>query len=491
MIELSPDVRACLPGQRTLYYGGGWHEPLSGKMVPTLDPASGTAIGSVAEADAPDVAAAVAAAQAGFEVWRAVKPADRAIVLREAASRLRANAASLALLDALNTGNPVRDMRNDAIMAAAMIDYFAGLAGELKGQTIPMGPGNLNYTVREPLGVVARLVAYNHPLYFAAAKLGAPLAAGNAVILKAAAQAPLSALRLAELIGDLFPPGVLNVLAGGVECGQALATHPAIRLVSLVGGVETGKAVMRSAADGLKPTLLELGGKNALIVYGDADLDLAVEGAIRGMNFNWAGQSCGSTSRLFLHADVHDMMLDRIVDQVGRRFRPGVPTDPETTMGSLISQAQYEKVLRYIAFAHADGARLVCGGKRCDDPELADGWFVEPTIFADVTMDMRVAREEVFGPVLSVLRWSDENDLYAMVNGLEFGLSASIWTRDINTALRAAARVEAGYVWVNNVGEHFPGAPFGGVKQSGIGREESIEEMFAFSQIKNVNIKLA
>ena len=353
-----------------------------------------------------------------------------------------------------------------------------------------MGPGNLNYTVREPLGVVARIVAYNHPLMFAGVKIGAPLAAGNTVVVKAAEQAPLSALKMAELIGGLFPPGVLNVLTGGRACGEALSTHPRVRKITLIGSVPTGRAIMRAAADTLKPVLLELGGKNALIAYPDADLDRLADGVVRGMNFTWAGQSCGSTSRAFLHESIHDAVLDRVVALIGERHRPGSPTEFATTMGPLVSRAQFDRVLGYIASAHEDGARLVTGGKRPADPSLARGFFVEPTVFADVTPIMRIAREEIFGPVLAVFRWRDEDALYRDVNAVEYGLTASIWTRDLVTAHRAAARVEAGYVWINNAGPHFPGAPFGGFKQSGIGREESIEELMEFTQLKNVNVRL-
>jgi betaine-aldehyde dehydrogenase len=482
---------AALPAHRDLYYGGEWHRPAAGGYRATLDPAYGIALAEVAEAQADDVDAAVRAAQQGFEVWRRMKPLARANIMREAAAILRSNAKEFALIDALNTGNPISEMMGDAQFAAASLDYFAGLTGELKGNTIPMGEGQLNYTVREPLGVVARIVAYNHPLMFAGAKIGAPLAAGNSLVLKAADQAPLSALRLAELIGSLFPPGVINVLSGGVPCGQAMTTHPLVRKVTLIGGIPTGRTVMETAGAALKPVILELGGKNALVAYPDADIDALIVGAVRGMNFTWAGQSCGSTSRLFLHESIYDRVLAGITELVQSRHRPGIPTDPATTMGPLISEAQFNKVMKYIALGREAGARLVTGGRRPDDPALAGGWFVEPTIFADVTADMRIAREEIFGPVLSVIRWNDEETMFGQVNALEYGLTGSIWTRDLNTAHRAAARIEAGYIWVNNVSEHFLGAPFGGYKQSGIGREECIEEMFDFSQVKNVNLRFA
>ncbi|MEO8751160.1 MAG: aldehyde dehydrogenase family protein [Casimicrobiaceae bacterium] len=479
-----------MPKRCDLYYDGGWHAPQSGRYVETINPASGESIARVADANAADTAAAVEAAHAAFAAWRRTKPLKRAAMLKEAAAILRTNAEELAMLDALDTGNPIAQMVNEARVAATSIEYFAGLVTEIKGQTIPMGDGNLNYTLREPLGVVARIVAYNHPLMFAAMKMGAPLAAGNTLVLKAAEQAPLSALKLAELVGGIFPPGVLNILAGGKECGQALSAHPRVKKVSLIGSVPTGRAIMRTAADSLKQVLLELGGKNALIAYPDADIDKVIAGAVAGMNFTWAGQSCGSTSRVFLHESIHDRVLEGMVKTVGARHKPGIPTEWTTTMGPLVSRAQLDKVLAFIDSANAEGARLVTGGKQPADARLANGFFVEPTIYADVTPGMRIAREEIFGPVLAVLQWNDEDALFEQVNAVEYGLTASIWTRDLNIAHRAAGRVEAGYVWINHAGPHFHGVPFGGYKQSGIGREESFEELLEFTQTKNVNVNL-
>jgi len=478
-----------MPKRLDLWYGGAWHAPRAA-YVDTINPATGRPLAAVASANAEDTGAAIDVAHRAFASWRRTPPLERAAMMKKAAAILRANAEELAMLDALNTGNPVAEMVADARVAATGIEYFAGLTTEIKGSTIPMGPGNLNYTLREPLGVVARIVAYNHPLMFAAVKIGAPLAAGNTVIVKAAEQAPLSALRMAELIGGVFPPGVLNVLAGGKVCGQALGTHPLVRKVTLIGSVPTGRAIMRAAADTLKPVLLELGGKNALIAYPDADVAKVADGVVRGMNFTWAGQSCGSTSRVFLHASIHDAVLENVSQLIAQRHVPGIPTDWATTMGPLVSRAQFDKVMGYIESARAEGARLVTGGKRPADPKLAKGFFIEPTVFADVTPAMRIAREEIFGPVLAVFKWTDEDELFHQVNGVDYGLTASIWTRDLVTAHRAASRVQAGFVWINNASMHFLGAPFGGYKQSGIGREESIDELFEFTQTKNVNVRL-
>jgi betaine-aldehyde dehydrogenase len=478
-----------MPDQRGLYYGGGWHEPVDGTSEDTTSPSTGQSLGRVAWAGATDVDRAVAAARAGFAAWRRVKPLERGRILREAAAIIRANGRELALIDAADCGNPVAEMVRDAEIAAASLDYFAGLVLELKGMTLPMGEDALNYTLREPLGVVVRINAYNHPFMFAAMRAGPPLAAGNSLIVKPPEQAPLSSLRLAELIGPLFPPGAFNVLPGGRACGEALVAHPDVARVGLIGSVPTGRAILRGAAETMKKVGLELGGKNALIAFPDADPDRVAAGIVRGMNFTWCGQSCGSTSRAFIHADLHDAVLERVVERV-RAIRPGLPTRFESQMGALVSRAQYEKVLRYIAAGREDGARLMCGGGPPDDRALADGLFIAPTVFADVTPAMRIAREEIFGPVLSVFRWHDEAAMLHAVNDVEYGLTASIWTRDLLRAHRTAAAVEAGYVWINGSSTHFLGAPFGGYKQSGLGREESIDELFDCTQTKNVNVSL-
>ena len=488
--DLSARVPDALPTQRGLYYGGAWHEPRSGNWATSISPGSQADLGRYAVANADDVDAAVAAAKQAFPSWRDTPPLARAALLRQAAAVIRDHDLELALIDAADCGNPVRQMRDDAVIAATQLEYFAGLVLELKGETIPTMNGSLDYTLREPLGVVARIIPFNHPFMFAAGKIAAPLAAGNTVIVKPPEQAPLSTLRLFELIADIFPPGVLNCLSGDRDTGAALAAHPDVAAVALIGSVNAGKAVMRTAADDLKKVLLELGGKNAMIVYPDANLDRVALGAVRGMNFTWCGQSCGSTSRLFLHASIHDEVLARIVKLTGEMHRPGLPTDMRTTMGALVSQDQLDKSLSYVASALREGAHVAHGGRRSEDPSLAHGYFMEPTILSGVTPAMRVAREEIFGPVLSVLKWSDEDALYDAVNGVEYGLTAAIWTTHLQTAHRAAARVQAGYVWINGSSAHFIGAPFGGYKHSGIGREECKEELLEFTQQKNVNITL-
>ncbi len=478
-----------LPAHRTLYYGDTWHEPNSGRFDETLNPSTGQPLARVAVGNAADVDAAVAAAARGLAEWRAILPLERGRMLRRMAEVLRQNAAELAMIDAANCGNPVREMTSDALITAAQLDFFAGLVTEMKGASIPMGPDVVNFSMREPIGVVARIVPFNHPFMFVAGKSAAPLAAGNAIVMKPPDQAPLSALRLAELVDGLLPAGVFNVVPGNRETGAALAGHPGVGMVAIIGSVAAGRAVMRAASDTVKPLLLELGGKNALIAYADADPDEVAAAAVGGMNFTWCGQSCGSTSRAFVHAAIHDAVLERVKSRVAA-FKPGLATDPATTMGAIVSAAQLDRVLSYVEAARQEGARLLHGGKRPSDAALAGGFFVEPTVFVDVTSAMKIAREEIFGPVLAILKWSDAASMMDEVNAVDYGLTCSIWTNDLSVAHRTAMKVQAGYVWINEVGKHFLGAPFGGVKQSGFGREECLGEMLSFTQEKNIHVRL-
>jgi len=488
-LDDTPAIKYRLPAIRQHYYDGGWHASVAGVEMPVSSPATGVALGVASVGDAQDVGLAVAAAARAFPAWRDMPSQQRAARIREAADILRRNAEELAWLDAIDSGNPFNAMVYDVEISASYMDYFAGLVTEIKGATIPIRAGGLNYTVREPLGVIARIGAFNHPLLFVS-KVGAPLAAGNTVIIKPADQTPLSALRVAELWHDVFPPGVFNIVTGGRDAGVALVEHPQVAKIGFIGSVAAGRAVMQAAGKTLKALTLELGGKNALIGCADAGIDELAEGVVRGMNFRYVtGQSCNSTSRVFLHEDIHDAALAEIVRRVAA-LKLGLPSDRDAEVGCLSSQAQFDKTLSYVRMGLEDGARLALGGRKSGDPRLASGFFVEPTVFADVTDDMRIAREEIFGPVVSVLKWKDEDDMLARVNALEYGLTCSIWTHDLDRAHRLAAKVQAGYIWINGASTHYVGVPFGGYKQSGMGREESIEELLACTQIKNINVTL-
>ena len=363
-----------LPSHRDPYYAGRWQKPKSARYVDSISPGTGEPLGKVIDGSAADAEAAIA-------------------------DVLRKNGEELAMIDAADCGNPYAEMVRDAQMGAAQLDFYAGLVTEMKGASIPMGPDAVNFSVREPFGVVGRIIPFNHPFMFVAGKSAAPLAAGNTIVVKPPEQAPLSSLRLAELIDGILPPGVWNLVPGGKEVGQVLASHPDVAKVALIGSVPTGRAVMKAAADTLKPVTLELGGKNALIAFPDADLDAVSAAVVDGMNFTWCGQSCGSTSRAFVHEKIYDAVLERVKHSV-KRYKPGIPTDPATTMGSIVSKVQYDRVLRYIEAGKQDGARLITGGKPPSDPNLAKGFYVEPTVFADVTKIGRAScRERVSSPV--------------------------------------------------------------------------------------------
>ena len=480
--------RSPLPTHRDLYIGGAWVKPQGG-YAETINPATGESLGNAPNANAADVDAAAQAAHKAFLEWRKVKPTDRAALMRKISAVIRANAEEFALIDSLNCGNPINALRRDITNAAAAIDYFAGLVLQLHGNNIPLGQDVFNVTERVPIGVVGRIVAYNHPFAFFAAKFGAVLGAGCTMVAKAAYQAPLSAYRLMELIDGILPPGVVNVVSGGVECGQAMVAHPLIPKLSLVGSPATGRAIAKGAADRLKHVELELGGKNALVVYPDADVKKAIKFAISAMNFAWCGQSCGSMSRLMVHESHYDEVLKAVVEGIAK-IKPGNPLDEDCKMGALISKAQLDKVASYVEIAKKDGAKLMTGGKPSDDPKLKGGFFFEPTVFAGVTQDMRIANEEVFGPILSVMKWSDEEKMITDVNAVEYGLTGAVFSQNISTAIKAARRIDSGYVWVNTAGGQALGTPYGGMKQSGYGRDKVLEEMLSNTHVKNIAIAL-
>ena len=394
------------------------------------------------------------------------------------------------MIDAADCGNPVHEMVTDATIAAAQIEFYAGLVTEMKGASIPMGPGVVNFSVREPRGVVGRIIPFNHPFMFCAGKAGAPLATGNTVIMKPPEQAPLSALRLAELIGGLLPPGVFNVVPGGREAGSALTTHPDVAMIALIGSVPTGRAVMKAAADTLKPVMLELGGKNALIAYPDADPDEVAGGVVGGMNFTWCGQSCGSTSRAFIHEKIYDAVLAKVKTKIAH-FKPGIADRPLDHHGrdhfqerstSASSASSSPPSRKAPGFSPAAAGPPIRRWPRAFSSSQPCSPTYSPTCASRARRFSARCCRSSNGATRP--RCSQE------VNAVEYGLTASIWTNDLSTAHRTAATVQAGFVWINEVSKHFLGAPFGGYKQSGIGREECFEEMLAYTQEKNIHLKL-
>lgn len=461
---------------------------ISGETIGSINPATGEVVARAAWGGEEDATAAVDAAEAARGGWRDTSVGDRSKLVSRLASRLRERAGDLATLETADTGNPINVMTGDVFAAAGALDYFAGLGTELKGHSVPSTAGGLRFTLREPYGVVVKIIPFNHPIMFSGAKIAAPLMAGNTVVLKPPPQAPLSALLLAELAADVFPAGVLNVVPGpGATVGHALVTDSRVRRIGFTGSVETGKVVMREASAHLADVSLELGGKNPLIVFPDADVEHASEAAVAAMNFTWQGQSCGSASRLFVHRSMREEFVDRLVERV-EALKVGLPDNVETEMGAIISSQQLERIMSYIEAGKQEGARLLTGGEQPRGDDFARGYWIAPTVFVDVTPQMRIAREEIFGPVLSVFEWEHEEEVIRLANDTEYGLTANIWTRDLNTALRVIPQLEAGYTWVNGRTEHFQGLPFGGHKQSGQGSEEGLEELLSYTQTKSISM---
>jgi acyl-CoA reductase-like NAD-dependent aldehyde dehydrogenase len=471
--------------------GGELAAAQDSRTMDVVSPAHGRVVTTVPKASVADVDRAVAAASEAARSWRELPAARRARYVAELADAIERHGEELAWLDTVDNGSPIRVMRGDYAIAVEQLRYFAGLALLAKGDTIPTPDrDSVDFTLRDPFGVVARIVPFNHPLMFAASKLGAPLVAGNVVVLKPSSQTPLSALRLGELCRDVLPPGVVNVLSGsGGEIGDRLVRHPDVRRIAFTGSVDVGLRIQReAAATSVKVVTLELGGKNPIVVFDDADLDAAIAGVLRGMNFSWQGQSCGSTSRLYVQRPIFDTFVERLAAEMAA-MRVGDPTDEASDVGAVVSGAQFASVARYIELGRAHPrARLVVGGVVEDGPE--GGFYIAPTLFTiDDERDFALANEEIFGPVLVAAPFDDEHDVIERANALPLGLTASVWTTDLGRAMRAVRDLETGYAWVNASSTHIPGTAFGGVKDSGVGREEGLEELYSYTQSKNVYVR--
>ena len=457
----------------------------------TINPATGEVLATIRIDGAAEVDSAVDAALAAQRKWAAMTGAERGRVLRRAADLLRARNAELARLETCDTGKPIQETSVvDVASGAECFEFFAGLAATIAGEHLDLGPHAFGYTRREPLGVVAGIGAWNYPLQIACWKTAPALACGNAMIFKPADLTPLTAIKLQEVLAEAgVPEGLFRVVQGPIETGRLLTRHPRIRKVSVTGAVQTGKAVMADVAPTLKHLTLELGGKSPLIVCEDANLDNAVSGALLG-NFYSAGEVCSNGTRVFVQRSVKADFIAKLTQRV-RAMRIGDPLDPGTQVGSLISAAHLQKVLGYIAKGRAEGARIVTGGHRATSGELAKGFFVEPTVFDDCHDDMLIAREEIFGPVMTVLSFDDEDEVVARANATDYGLSAAVFTNDLTRAHRMIARLQAGTCWINHYNITPIELPFGGMKMSGLGRENGRAALEHYTQLKSVYVAMS
>lgn len=469
------------------HIGGQYHEDADGRAFESLYPATGEVIARLHAATPALLDFAIATARAAQPAWAALKGVERGRILRRAADIIRERNAAISRIETLDTGKAIQEtLVADAMSAADCLEYFGGLAGAITGETVELG-GDFVYTRREPLGVCAGIGAWNYPMQIAAWKAAPALAAGNAFVFKPSEMTPLTALLLAEIFAEAgLPGGIFNVVQGFGDIGAALASHPGIDKVSLTGSVPTGAKVMAAAGAQVKPVTMELGGKSPILVFADADLESAIGGAMLG-NFYSSGQICSNGTRVFVERPVYDRFVARARERT-EKIVIGDPLDPDTQMGPLVSKAQLDKVMAYVDIGRAEGARLVTGGERLVLQGFEDGNYMAPTIFADVTDTMRIAREEIFGPVMSILPFDREDEAVARANDTEFGLAAGVFTSDLARAHRVIGRLAAGTTWINTYNLTPVEAPFGGVKRSGVGRENSKAAIDHYTRLKSVYV---
>ncbi len=475
-----------------MFIGGSWVPSHSGRNYPVFNPAAGQVLAHVPKGDVEDVKAAVDVAKKAFEdpAWRSMDPSKRGRTLYKIAQTLRDRLADFARLETLNNGKPLGQAKGDVAMAARHFEYFAGLADKIQGSTIRVPGNRFDYTVKEPLGVTAHVVPWNYPLVMAARSIAPALAAGNTIVAKPASFTPITLLKFAEVCTEAgLPDGVVNVVTGGGdEVGGALAKHNDIKLVALTGSVETGMRVMESASTSLTRVVLELGGKNPNIVFADADLEKAAKGVLNGI-FTNAGQMCWAGSRLLVEVGVKEALMERLV-RGAKSMRLGNGLEPETTMGPLVADSQRKRVAGYVELGIQEGAKIAAGGSAPEGEELRGGYFYNPTILDEVSQEMKVAREEIFGPVLTVTSFESEDDAVAKANDSEYGLWAGVWTKGLSRAHRVAGQIEAGIVTVNEEPITFPQTPFGGFKRSGNSSEQGMDAVSSYVRVKNVSVNL-
>lgn len=472
--------------QNQLFIDGQFVPALEGGQIDVVNPANGEVIIRIAAAQAEDVDLAVAAAKRAFPAWAATPGAERGRLLLKLADRIEACTDELARLESLDTGHPVRDSRMlDVPRTAACFRYFGGIADKIEGKVIPVDAGFLNYVQRKPIGVVGQIVPWNFPLMFTSWKMGPALAAGNTVVLKPSELTPLSTLRIAELMKEVgFPDGVVNIVPGyGHTAGQRLAEHPDVGKIAFTGSTSTGRRIVEASQGNLKRVQLELGGKGANIVFEDANLDAAVNGAAWAI-FHNQGQACIAGSRLLLQDSIADEFLERFIT-LARSIRLGDPLDSKTEMGPLTSALHRDRVLAFVDIARQQGGRVLAGGKAPSDPALASGFYVEPTV-VEASPGDRVAQEEVFGPFVTVLRFKTEEEALAIANGTDYGLGSGLWTRDLQRAHRMAEQINVGMCWINCYKRVSPGSPFGGLGQSGYGREMGFDAIHDYTEARSV-----
>ncbi|WP_320993094.1 aldehyde dehydrogenase family protein [Enterocloster bolteae] len=480
-----------LQNRYQLFIGGQWRDASDGEFFTTKCPANGEKLAECAQATKEDVDDAVREAWKAFETWKKVPTSERAAILNKIADIIDANTEHLAMVESLDNGKPIREtMAIDIPLSAKHFRYFAGCIMAEEGSANILDEQFLSLILREPIGVVGQIVPWNFPFLMAAWKLAPVLAAGCCTVFKPSSDTSLSVLEFARLVQDVIPKGIFNVITGsGSKSGQYMLDHKGFRKLAFTGSTEVGRQVALAAADRLIPATLELGGKSANIFFPDCNWEQAIDGLQLGILFN-QGQVCCAGSRVFVHEDIYDKFLEDAV-KAFNNVKVGVSWDPETQMGSQINERQLEKILSYVEIGKQEGARLICGGERITDGELAKGCFMRPTLLADVTNDMRVAQEEIFGPVACILKFRDEDEVIRMANDNAYGLGGAVWTRDLNRAIRVSRGIETGRMWVNTYNQIPEGSPFGGYKESGIGRETHKVILEHYTQMKNIMINLS